>query len=161
MAKLLGHYIHPMLIVFPLGLFVTAIVFDVIRFVTGTPLWSIVSYWMIAAGIIGGLVAAVFGLLDWLGLDSGSRAHRIGAWHGIGNVVVVVLFAISWLLRRGDPGQPSLGAFVLVLIGGGLGLVTGWLGGELVERLAIGVDEGAHPNAPSSLKTDKVKPRPV
>jgi uncharacterized membrane protein len=109
---------------------------------------------MIAAGIIGGLLAAVFGLLDWLGLKSGSRAHRIGMWHGVGNVVVVLLFAISWLMRRGDPGQPSVGAFVLVLIAGCLGLVTAWLGGELVERLGIGVDEGAHPNAPSSLTSD-------
>ena len=151
MAKLLGHYVHPMLIVFPLGLFVTAIIFDVIHFITGTPTWSIVSYWMIAAGVIGGLVAAIFGLADWLPLDGGTRARRIGMWHGLGNVVVVVLFALSWLLRRGDPGSPSIGAFVLVLLGGALGLVTGWLGGELVERLGIGVDQGAHPNAPNSL----------
>jgi len=158
MAKLVGHYIHPMLIVFPLGLFVTAIIFDVIHFISGTPLWSIVADWMIAAGIIGGLAAAVFGLLDWLSLSSGSRAYRLGAWHGIGNVVVVVFFAASWWLRRGGPGAPSVAAFVLILLGGGLGLVTSWLGGEMVERLGIGVDEGAHPNAPSSLKAKSIGP---
>jgi uncharacterized membrane protein len=158
MAKLAGHYIHPMLIVFPLGLFVTAIIFDVIHFITGTPLWSVIAYWMICAGVIGGLVAAVFGLLDWLSLSRGSRAYRIGAWHGLGNVAVVVLFALSWVMRRADPGTPSVAAFVLVLLGGGLGLVTGWLGGELVERLGIGVDKGAHPNAPSSLTTKNVGP---
>ena len=159
MPKLLGHYIHPMLIVFPLGLFVTAIVFDVIHFITGTPTWAVVSYWMIAAGIIGGLVAAVFGLLDWLGLKSASRARSVCAWHGVGNVLVVLLFAMSCFMRRDNPSNPSPAAFVLVLIGGGLGLVTGWLGGELVERLAVGVDEGANPNAPSSLKTDTVTRR--
>jgi uncharacterized membrane protein len=158
MAKLAGHYIHPMLIVFPLGLFVTAIIFDVIHFITGTPLWSVIAYWMICAGIIGGLVAAVFGLVDWLSLSRGSRAYRIGAWHGVGNVVVVVLFALSWLMRRADPGAPSVGAFIMVLVGGGLGLITGWLGGELVERLGIGVDKGAHPDAPSSLTTKNVGP---
>jgi uncharacterized membrane protein len=156
MAKLFGHYIHPMLIVFPLGLFVTAIIFDIVHFITGTPLWSVIAYWMICAGIIGGLVAALFGLFDWLPLDSGTRARRIGLLHGLGNVVVVVLFLVSWLMRRGDPGAPSVAAFVLILIGGGLGLVTGWLGGELVERLGIGVDKGANPNAPSSLETDSV-----
>ena len=156
MAKIVGHYIHPMLIVFPLGLFVTAIIFDIIHFVTGTPLWSIVSYWMIAAGIIGGLVAALFGLLDWLPLSGGTRARSIGMWHGLGNVLVVLLFAISWWMRRPDPGAPSVAAFVLILLGGGLGLITSWLGGELVERLGIGVDEGANPNAPSSLRTKKV-----
>ena len=157
-VKAFGHPIHPMLIVFPLGLFVTAIIFDVIHFITGTPIWSVISYWMIAAGIIGGLLAAVFGLLDWLSLSSGSRAYRIGAWHGIGNVVVVLLFAASWMMRRGDPGAPSMAAFVFLLVGGCLGLVTGWLGGELVERLGIGVDKGAHPNAPSSLTTKNVGP---
>jgi uncharacterized membrane protein len=158
MPKAFGHYIHPMLIVFPLGLFVTAIVFDIIHLIAGTPTWAIVSYWMIAAGVIGGLLAAVFGLADWWSLSSGSRAYRLGAWHGVGNVAVVILFAISWLLRRGNPGEPSTIAFVLILVGGGIGLVTSWLGGELVERLGIGVDEGAHPNAPSSLKTSKVQP---
>jgi uncharacterized membrane protein len=156
MPKLLGHFIHPMLIVFPLGLFVTAIVFDAIHLMTGTPVWATVAYWMIASGIVGGLLAAVFGLADWWGLSSGSRAYRLGLWHGVGNVIVVGLFAISWLMRRGDPEHPSTLAFIVILLGGGLGLVTSWLGGELVERLGVGVDEGAHPNAPSSLSTEKI-----
>jgi uncharacterized membrane protein len=156
MAKAFGHYIHPMLIVFPLGLFVTSIVFDIVHLVSGNPTYAIVAYWMIAAGVIGGLLAAIFGLADWWRLSSGSRAHRLGLLHGVGNVIVVLLFAISWCMRHGDPGSPSTFAFVLIVIGGGLGAVTGWMGGELVERLGIGVDEGAHPNAPSSLKTDTV-----
>jgi hypothetical protein len=59
-------------------------------------------------------------------------------------------------LRRGDPAAPSVAAVVLVIIGGGLGLVTSWLGGELVERLGVGIDSGANPNAPSSLTTKRV-----
>lgn len=156
MAKLAGHYIHPMLIVFPLGLFVTALIFDIIHFITGSPSLSVATFWMIAAGVIGGLLAAVFGLLDWLSVDQGTRARRVGMWHGLGNVVVVTLFAVSWFLRRGDPASPSVAAFVLVIIGGGLGLVTSWLGGELVERLGVGIDAGANPNAPSSLSTKRV-----
>ncbi len=158
-AKLFGHYIHPMLIVFPLGLFVTALIFDIIRLIVGTPVWGDATYLMIGAGIIGGLLAAIFGLIDWLGLTSDSRARRIGVWHGVGNVVVVACFAASWFLRRPDPEHPPGLAFVLILIGGAIGLVTGWLGGELVERLGIGVDAGANPNAPSSLKTPNVPPR--
>ena len=152
-AKLFGHYIHPMLIVFPLGLFVTALVFDILRLLGGAPMWGSAAYLMIGAGVVGGLLAAVFGLIDWLGLSGETRARRLGLWHGLGNVVVVVLFAISWLLRRGDPIHPPMIAFLLILLGGALGLVTAWLGGELVERLGVGVDEGAHANAPSSLTT--------
>jgi uncharacterized membrane protein len=151
-AKLLGHPVHPMLIVFPLGLLITAVIFDVVRIATGDPAFATVAFWCIAAGVVGGLLAAVFGLVDWLNIPSGTRAKTIGMWHGIGNVVVVALFAGSWLLRRGDPALvPSTLAFVLALVAVGLGAVTGWLGGELVDRLGVGVDRGAHLDAPSSL----------
>ena len=150
-ARLFGHPIHQMLIVFPLGLLATGAIFDVIHLVTGTPRWAEIAYWMIAAGIIGGLVAALFGLTDWLGIPGGTRAKRIGLLHGAGNLVVVLLFAGSWLLRRDDPLAPETLALVLSFAGTGLALVTGWLGGELVSRLGIGVDEGANVNASSSL----------
>jgi uncharacterized membrane protein len=142
-----------MLIVFPLGLLATSFIFDIVYLATANNRFADASFWMIAAGIIGGLVAAVFGLIDWLGIPAGTRAKRIGALHGIGNVVVVGLFAVSWLLRYDAPALPSTGEIVLSALGVALALVTGWLGGELVDRLAIGVDEGAHPNAPSSLRS--------
>jgi uncharacterized membrane protein len=140
-----------MLIVFPLGLLATAVIFDVIHLITTNTLWSEIAFWMIAAGIIGGLTAAVFGLIDWLGIPANTRAKRIGLLHGGGNVVVVVLFAGSWLLRRDNPAAPETVALILSFLGVGLALFTGWLGGELVTRLAVGVDEGAHVNSPSSL----------
>jgi uncharacterized membrane protein len=151
-AKLLGHPIHQMLIPFPLGLLTTAIIFDVVRMITGNPLWSTIAFWLIAAGIIGGLAAAIFGLIDWTGIPSGTRAKRIGTVHGLGNVLLVVLFAASWLVRRDDPAQPETLAIVLSVAGGALSLVTGWLGGELVDRLGVGVDDGANLNATSSLR---------
>lgn len=151
-VKLLGHPIHPMLIVFPLGLLIMAVIFDVLYFATKNAAFATVAFWDIAAGVIGGLLAAVFGLIDWLNIPNGTRAKSVGMWHGIGNVVVVVLFALSWLLRSNDQGHvPSTIAFILALVGIGTGAVTAWLGGELVDRLGVGVDPGAHLNAPSSL----------
>jgi len=152
-AKLFGHPIHPMLIVFPLGLLGMAVVFDIVGLAMNNGYWSEISYWMIAAGVITGLLAAPFGLIDWLAIPAGTRAKRIGAIHGVGNVVVVLLFAASWYLRMPSPRTPSMLAFALAFVGLALALVTGWLGGELVDRLAVGVDEGAHVNAPSSLRT--------
>jgi len=150
-AKLFGHAIHPMLIVFPLGLLATSFFFDIGWLVTKAGNLGIVAYWMIFAGVIGGLLAAVFGLIDWLAIPSNTRAKAIGAWHGIGNVFVTVLFIGSWLLRRGDPATPPMLAIVLSAIAVMTALVTGWLGGELVDRMAVGVDEGAHVDSPSSL----------
>ena len=106
---------------------------------------------MIAAGIIGVLLAAVPGLVDWRAIPSGTRAKSIGLWHGGGNVVVVLLFIVSWFLRRPTPDNPGGAAFAFGFIGVALALVTGWLGGELVDRLGVGVDSGAHLDAPSSI----------
>jgi uncharacterized membrane protein len=151
-VKLFGHPVHPMLVVFPLGLLATAAVFDVLYFVTANPLLPTASFYMIAAGIIGGLLAAIFGLIDWLALPNNSRAKYIGGWHGIGNVVIVGLFAISWLLRRANPNFiPDGLALILSFVGVGLALITWWIGGELVYRLGVAVDPGANVNAPSSL----------
>lgn len=164
-AKLFGHPIHQMLIVFPLGLLATSLVFDIAYHATSNGRWADIAYVMIAAGIIGGLVAAVFGLIDWLGIPGGTRAKRIGALHGIGNVVVVGLFAVSWLIRYDNPVRPEVSSLVLSILGVALAVVTGWLGGELVDRLGVGVDEGANTNAPSSLSgrpaNEVVPPRGV
>ena len=150
-AKLFGHPVHPMLIPFPLGLLVTSVAFDVVHLLTDNGKWAEVAHWMIAAGIVGGLAAAPFGLIDWLAIPGGTRARSVGLWHGAGNLVVVALFAVSWFLRRDAPRDPDGLAFVRSLVGVALAVVTGWLGGELVDRLGVGVDDGANVDAPSSL----------
>lgn len=155
-AKLLGHPIHQMLIVFPLGLLGMAVIFDLLALGLGDGYWSEIAYWMIAAGVITGLIAAPFGFVDWLAIPSDTRAKRVGAAHGVGNVVVVLLFAASFFLRGTTPRDPGVTALVLSLLGFALALVTGWLGGELVNRLGVGVDEGAHVDAPSSLRSPHV-----
>jgi len=151
-VKLLGHPVHPMLIVFPLGLLATAVAFDIVALVQSDQTWYHISFWMIVAGIIGGLLAAAFGLIDWLAIPNNTRAKRIGLLHGGSNLLVVLLFIASWWMRRGADGEiPSTPALVLSFIAVVVALVGGWLGGELVDRLSVGVDSGAHLNAPSSL----------
>jgi uncharacterized membrane protein len=151
-AKLAGHPIHQMLIVFPLGLLAASLGFDAGYFVTSNPEFTTVSFWLIGAGIIGGLLAAVFGAIDWWAIPRNTRAKAIGLWHGLGNVIVVALFAISWWGRNQAVGYiPTGGAIMASCVAVLLALFTGWLGGELVDRLGVGVDNGAHLNAPSSL----------
>jgi uncharacterized membrane protein len=72
-VKLFG---HPVLVVYPLGLFSAAVSFDVLYLVAGNPVFPTVSFYMIAVGIIGGLLAAVFGFIDWLALPNNSRAKN-------------------------------------------------------------------------------------
>jgi uncharacterized membrane protein len=155
-VKVFGHPVHQMLIVFPLGLLAMSVLFDIIYFTSKNLDYGIASYYMIAAGVIGGLCAAVFGFLDWLEIPNNTRAKYLGGWHGGGNVLVVLLFILSWAIRR-DAMIPTSGSFILSLAGVIIALFTGWLGGELVDRLGVGVDDGANLNAPSSLETSDAR----
>ena len=152
-AKAAGHPIHQQLIVFPLGLLATSVIFDVVGLISGGSTWPMVAYWTMLAGIVGALVAAPFGLIDFLAIPHGTRARRIGAMHGMGNGVVSLLFLGSWLLR--SPQEfPTTAALALSFGGAALALLTAWLGGELVSRLAVGVSEGAGLNASNSMHSD-------
>src|SRR5574341_688201 len=77
-TKLFGHPIHPMLVVFPLGLLMMAVIFDLIALGLGSGYWSGIAYYLIGAGVIGGLAAAMFGLIDWLAIPSNTRATKVG-----------------------------------------------------------------------------------
>ncbi len=151
-AKFLGHPIHPMLVVLPLGLFIAAAVLDGLYYWRGDTLYTTLSYYNIAGGILGGLLAAVFGLRDWLAIPSGTRAKRIGLFHGALNVTMVMLFAAVWMARTALPDNaPTTFILAVEAVAISMALVAGWLGGELVDRLGVGVDEGANLNAPNSL----------
>ena len=151
-VKLFGHPVHPMLIVYPLGLLSMAVIFDILYLIFGNRLLPTASYYMIAAGVLGGLLAAIFGFIDWLALPNNTRAKNIGLWHGLGNVLIVTLFAVSWFLRGSNVDfVPDGFAMILSFAGVALALVTAWIGGELVYRLGVGVDPGANVNAPNSI----------
>jgi len=153
--KVLGHPVHPMLVVLPLALFSIGVVSDLIYLFAGNTDFAAVAYWNIAIGVIGGLAAAVFGLIDWLAIPSGTRAKAIGLWHGAGNVLITGLFAVSWLLRPSDGlYAPDFAPAALGLVGAAMALVTAWLGGELVYRLRVGVDDDAHVDAPNSITSE-------
>src|SRR5215467_2810987 len=137
-ARVAKHPIHPMLVVFPIGLWVAALVFDIIFAATGRPSLRTAALWNVGAGVVGALLAAIPGFVDWLSLTG--RAARIGTYHMIFNLAAVVIFAINWFVRTriaGDSPWPLILSIVGVI---GVG-ISGWLGGELVYRERVGVDE--------------------
>ena len=154
-VKVLGHSVHPMLIVFPLGLLATAMVFDLIYVFNENSIMAWVAYWMIVSGLIGGAIAGAAGWLDWLAIPAATRAKSVGLIHGLINSFILVLAAANVFLRNDDPATPPTIAVVLSVVIVLLALVGGWLGGELVERLGVAVHDGANLNAPNSLVEDK------
>jgi uncharacterized membrane protein len=149
--RLFGHSVHQIVVPFAVGLLGAAAVFDGIALVGGLPAMAQVAYWLISGGLVIGAIAAPFGFLDWMNTPDGSRAESLGRLHGTGNTVVLLLFWGSWMMRREDPaGAPAMAA-VLSFSAVALMLLTAWMGGELVNRLGMGVSPGAGPNASSSL----------
>jgi uncharacterized membrane protein len=150
--KILGHNVHPIVIVFPLGLLSTATIMDALHLVIQIPGIATAANYMILAGLVGSVVAMFFGLLDMYAIRQDTRAMNIVGWHSIGNFVAVDLYLLSWLGRQLSANyEPSLTAIILSFAGAGVLLLTGWFGGELVYRMGVAVDSGANQDSSSSL----------
>lgn len=160
-AEFLGHPIHQMMIVLPLGLLATAATCDVISAASRNRKLARGAYYMHSAGLLTGLGAAVPGAIDWWDIPQNTRAKKIGLLHGVGNLVVTGLFGATWLLRRRRPERVTRTGLALSTSGALLALVTGWLGGELVDRLGVGVHENANLDAPSSLSDGDLRKPPL
>jgi uncharacterized membrane protein len=119
-----------MLIAFPIGLWVFALVCDIVRLMGGSPAWSTVALYSVAGGIVGAIVAAIPGLIDYFSIDE-KEMSRIATWHMILNLGAVVIFTLNlWArLRMADDSKLPL---VLSLAGVILIGFGGWLGGEMV-----------------------------
>ncbi|HYI42548.1 MAG TPA: DUF2231 domain-containing protein [Sphingomicrobium sp.] len=140
-AQIGGHPIHPMLIPFPITCLVGAFVTDLIFLSSGDRGFATASHWLIGFGIGTALLAATFGMIDYMGDD---RIRRLGValQHMLANVAAVVVSVINFVIRMDDTATdvPSLGVFlsgavVLIL------LYSGWLGGHMVYRHRVAVQE--------------------
>jgi uncharacterized membrane protein len=141
-----GHPFHPILVTVPIGAWTLSLVFDLVSRWSGEPeVFVKASFWLIGAGILAALVAAVFGVLDLLTIPRGTPAFTTGLTHLALNVAVVVLFAVSFALRRDnlDEADVTVAAFVVSVVAYALLGVSGWLGGKLAYHYGVRVaDEG-------------------
>jgi uncharacterized membrane protein len=154
--KLLGHAVHPMLVVFPLGLLSTVPLFDILHLATNHSVFGSVAFWVLSMGVLGGIVAAIVGFIDWLAIPPQTNAYRVGLYHMFVNITAMGLYVLSWWARLyAHLPDRHWAPFVLALFALLLMLVGGWLGGELVQQHGIGVRDEAALNAPSSLAVER------
>jgi uncharacterized membrane protein len=136
-----GHPFHPVLVTVPIGAWVAALIFDIVA-VSGSEgeVFGEGAYWLILIGIVGALVAAVFGLMDLMGIPRGTRAFKTGITHMGLNLTVVALFVINYLIRLGQ-GYEEVTALQLILTIVGLAILgaSGWLGGMLAYHYGVRV----------------------
>jgi uncharacterized membrane protein len=129
-ASIKNHPIHPMLVGLPIGLWVFALFCDVMRAATGNPVWQTVAIYCIGGGIVGAVMAAVPGLIDYFSIDEAAM-KRIANFHLALNLGAVIIFAINLWLRFRLPAESylPLGMSLVGVLAIGIG---GWLGGEMV-----------------------------
>jgi uncharacterized membrane protein len=140
-ASVYGHPIHPILITIPIGLWVFSLICDLVYFsgVSNQPLWRDMAFYTMAAGVIGALVAAVPGFIDYLSIRNPST-KRVATAHMILNLLVTAMFIFNLGLRLNSVDTTRwtmlLSAASIAFLG-----VAGWLGGNLVYRHRVGIDD--------------------
>ncbi len=142
-ARILGHPIHPMLIPLPITSFVFSLL-ALIAFAAGAgTFWLGMAYWLGIAGVVCGLLAAVPGLVDRFSIPADTAARPIANRHMVLNVLIVLLYFVSWLILggfKGPAGGSVAAPLVLEIIGTVLLVASGWLGWEMVYRHHVAVE---------------------
>lgn len=146
------HPLHAILVAFPIGLWTFSLVCDLIfRFASREPVWHLMAWYTLVAGVIGAVVAAVPGVIDFFSITD-PRAGKVGMAHLVINVGLVGLYSINAWLRT-LVGPDSVVPVLLSVVGVAGLVVTGWLGGEMVYVHKVGVAQGeAHPASRRSSK---------
>lgn len=138
-ASLRSHPVHPMLIVFPIGLWVFSLVCDIIYHAGSyNPFWKDVAFYSMAGGVVGAVLAAIPGFIDYLSLTD-PRIKRIATTHMVLNLIVTALFLFNLGLRYQAAATGDTFPIVLSLVALGLLSASGWLGGSMVYEHHVGV----------------------
>jgi uncharacterized membrane protein len=138
-AAIAGHPIHPMLIPFPIALLALVPITDIAFAAAGDPFWARASQYMLWAGLATGALAALVGMIDFVGIKR-AREHRQGWAHVGANVAVMALAAVNAIIRIGDAAAAIVpSGLILSIVTMALLAVGGWYGGELAYRYKIGV----------------------
>jgi uncharacterized membrane protein len=140
-AQVAGHPVHPMLVPFPIAFLIGALLSDLAFWGTNDGFWARASAWLIGAGLVGGGLAAIAGLTDFLG-NAAVRDLRAAWIHLIGNVVAVLVALANLLLRlSAGPAVATVLPTGLILSAAVVAIfaVTGWMGWEMVYRHRVGL----------------------
>lgn len=143
-ASVGGHPIHPMIIPFPIALWVFSLIADLIYLWRGNAVWrDYVAFYALLGGIVGAALAAVFGIIDWLSIKD-REVKKVADWHARLNVIALLIFVASFYLRTTGGAGLVGGSYTIPLLLSVLGVIlitiSGWLGGELVFKHGVAVN---------------------
>jgi uncharacterized membrane protein len=145
-----GHPIHAMVVAFPIGLYSTALVCDLLYLLLHDAFWFTMAFWTILFGLVTHVTAAATGLPDFLAvMRERQEGHelegvrRAATSHLVFGISLLVVQGLNLAVRNG--GEPPVGGvsalpLIVNIIGAALVGVQGWYGGELVYRHLVGID---------------------
>jgi uncharacterized membrane protein len=145
-AKVAGHPLHPMIVPFPIAFFATTLACDLAFWISGNPRWATASLWLLGAGIIMALIAALGGITDFIG-DRRIRDLSAAWWHFLMNLLLVAIEAVNWFIRfEGGENAVLPAGIALSFVAVCVMLFTGWKGWEMVYLHRVGIaEEGEEP----------------
>jgi uncharacterized membrane protein/nitrite reductase/ring-hydroxylating ferredoxin subunit len=137
-ANIKGHPIHPILVGFPIAFFTSTLIFDALGFINADSSFWLTGKYLEIAGIISAVITAIPGAIDYFfTVPPKSSASSRGAKHGLLNVGLLLIYVITYFIRRNDA---SILIILLEAVGVIMLVISGWLGGTLIYRNQIGVD---------------------
>jgi len=133
--RIANQAVQPVLVMFPLGLFAMAVLFDLGNVLGGPDILGALAYWNLVAGLVSGVFAAAASAVDLMFVRNGTPEKRSGVLQGLANMGVLLVFTVILMLRMRTPDRIAGGGLVAVELLALAGAVFGaWYGGELVNR---------------------------
>jgi uncharacterized membrane protein len=129
--RIAGQAVQPILVTFPLGLFVMAAIFDLADLGGGPSLLGTLGYWNVIAGLVAGTLAMLAGAVDLVFVRR-PVAKRIGVLRLLLNMATLILFAVILMVRVGEPErQVGVGLFLIELLALAVSGFGAWFAGAL------------------------------
>ncbi len=125
---------HPLVVHFPLALWLTGTLFDILAWRRRDPLFPRAASWLVGLGLLGAAASIALGWVDLLNLEQQGVGtglvlrHRL---HSLLAYAATLAYAVNFVWRRRTPDRVGLPLLALSLLGAALVAVAGYMGGEL------------------------------
>ena len=126
--------LHPLAVHFPLALWPTSTLFDLLAWRREDPLYRRAAYWLVGLGLLGALVSIALGWIDLLAQESAGVGaalvlkHRL---HSEAAYLATLAYGMNFGWRWWTSNRLSPTLLTLSLVGVLLVVLTGYLGGDL------------------------------
>src|SRR5215831_10050403 len=131
--------IHPLVVHFPVALWLTSFLFDLMAWRRDDVSYRRAAYWLVGLGLLGAVVGIAVGWLDLLAYERGGGTDpkfiRRHWFHSLPAYAATVLYLGNFLLRWKSSNRLSRALVILSLLGAILVAAAGYLGGVLREAM--------------------------